>query len=93
MATSTLGTALLQGQQLLGTEGLVVDLGRGLNQVLQVRAQQEVTQVHKLAVLLVLDVDDTPPVLAGRDLLAVDDDGLLRADDGKGDQALWMVSI
>ena len=87
LAAST-SAALLQGEQLLGTECLVVDLGRGLDQVLQVGTQQKVTQVHKLAVLLILDVDDTPPVLAGRDLLASNDDGLLGTDNSKGDAVL-----
>jgi hypothetical protein len=32
-----------------------VDLRRRLDQVLQVRARQEVAQVHELAVVLILD--------------------------------------
>lgn len=50
-------TALLEGQQLLGAEGLVVDLRCRLDQVLQVRAREEVAQRHEFAVLLVLDYD------------------------------------
>lgn len=89
--------ALLQGQKLLGAEGLVVDLRRRLDEILQVRPQQEIPQVDELAVVLVLDVDDTPPVLAAADLLAVDDDGLLGADNSKGDEVLrtqcqWSLS-
>lgn len=85
---ATGGAALLQSQQLLGTEGLVVDLAGGLNQVLQVGTGQEVAQVNELAVVLVLDVDDTPAVLAAANLLAVDNNGLLTADDGEGDDIL-----
>ena len=48
-------------------------------------AGQEVAQVVELAVLLVLDVNDTPAVLAAADGLAVDDDVPLRADDSEGD--------
>lgn len=80
---------LLEGEQLLGAERLVVDLGRRLDEVLEVRPEEEVAQVHELAVLLVLDVDDAPAVLAAPDLLAVDDDVLFRADDGEGDEVLW----
>jgi len=87
-AAVALRAALLQGQQLLGAKRLVVDLRRRLDEVLEVGPQQEVPQVDELAVVLVLDVDDAPPVLPGGDLLAVDNDGLLGADDGKGDKAL-----
>lgn len=85
---AALGAALLQSKQLLGTEGLVVDLAGGLDQVLQVGAGEEVAEVDELAVSLVLDVDHAPAVLAAADLLAVDDDGLLTADDGEGDDLL-----
>src|SRR5690606_28236555 len=87
-ATAAVGTALLEGQQLLGAEGLVVSLRGSLDEVLEVGAEQEVPEVDELAVLLVLDVDDAPPVLATTDLLAVDNDVLLRADNGEGDEAL-----
>lgn len=39
---STSGAALLQCQQLLGAETLVVDLARGLDQILQMGAGKEV---------------------------------------------------
>lgn len=67
-------------------------LGGGLNEVLEVGAEQEVTKVDEFAVLLVLDVDDAPAVLAATDLLAVDNDVLLRSNNGEGDQALFGVS-
>ena len=49
--------ALLEGQQLLSTEGLVVNLGGGLDEVLKVGACEEVAEVDELAVVLVLDCD------------------------------------
>jgi hypothetical protein len=81
-------TALLQGQKLLGTESLVVDLRRSLDQVLQVSAGEEVAKVHKFTVVLILDIDDTPAVLATTDLLASDDDRLLRTDNSEWDDIL-----
>lgn len=83
MAAAALGVALLQGQQLLSTEGLIVDLRSCLDEILEVRAEQKVAQVHKLAVVLVLNIDNTPPILARRDLLAVEDDRLFRTDDSE----------
>ena len=88
-ATSVTGSAaLLQSQKLLGTEGLVVNLAGGLNEILEVGASQEIAQVYKLAVVLVLNVDDTPAVLAATNLLAVDDNGLLTTDNREGDDVL-----
>ena len=49
--------ALLERKQLLGAERLVVDLSSGFDKVLQVGAGEEVAEVHKLAVVLVLDCD------------------------------------
>ena len=49
--------ALLEGEQLLGTEGLVVDLRGGLDEVLEMGAGQEVTEVDEFAVGLVLDCE------------------------------------
>lgn len=42
---------------------------------------------------LVLDVDDTPSVLAAANLLTVDDDRLLGSDNSEGDEVLLYVSI
>lgn len=81
-------TALFQGQKLLGTESLVVDLRRRLDQILQVSASEEVAKVYEFAVGLILDIDDTPAVLATTNLLATDDDGLLRADNSEWDDVL-----
>lgn len=47
--------ALLEREQLLGAEGLVVDLRGRLDQVLQMGAREEVAKVDEFAVVLVLD--------------------------------------
>jgi hypothetical protein len=47
--------ALLEGKQLLGAEGLVVDLCGRLDQVLEVGAGEEVAEVDEFAVVLVLN--------------------------------------
>ena len=47
--------ALLEGKQLLGTEGFVVDLGGGFDEILKVGACEEVTKVDELAVVFVLN--------------------------------------
>lgn len=80
--------AFLQGQKLLGTESLVMDLAGRFNQVLQVSASQEVPQVDEFAVVLVLDVDNTPAVLSSANLLAVDDNVFLATDNGERNDVL-----
>jgi hypothetical protein len=57
--------ALLEGEQLLGTEGLVVDLRSGLDEVLQVGAGEEVAEVDEFAVALVLDWEALAACLRG----------------------------
>ena len=71
---STCCAALLECQQLLGAEGLVVYLGGSFNQVLEVGAGEEVSEVNEFTVVLILDVDNSPSVLAATDLLASNDD-------------------
>ena len=51
-----------------------MDLGRGLDQILEMSTGEEVSQVDEFAVVLVLDIDDSPSVLTATDLLAPDDD-------------------
>lgn len=80
--------ALLEGQQLLGTERLVMDLRGRLNKILEMSAEEEVPEVNELAVVLILNVDDAPPVLATTDLLAIDNNRLLGSNDGEWDQIL-----
>jgi len=61
-----------------------VDLGCGFDKVLEVSASEEVPQVNEFTMRLVLDVDDTPAVLAATDSLAVDEDIPLRANNSEG---------
>ena len=49
---------------------LVVDLACSLDEVLEVGAGEEVAEVDKLAVPLVLNVDGTPAVLASGNVAA-----------------------
>ena len=87
-AGASVGAALLEGEQLLGTECLVVDLRGGFDEILQVGSEKEVSQVDKFAVVLIFNVNDTPAVLAAANLLAIDNDGLFGTDDSKRNQAL-----
>ncbi len=65
-----------------------MDLRCRLDEVLQVRASEEVTQIDKLAVSLVFDVDRAPSVLPAADGLAVDIYVTLGTHHGKGDDGL-----
>lgn len=65
-----------------------MDLSSRLNQVLQVGPSQEVAQVHKLAVIRVLHINDTPTVFAPTDRPAFNDNVVLGADDSKGNNVL-----
>ena len=66
--------ALLKCKQLLGTESLVVDLRCRFDQILEVGAGKEVSEVDEFAVVLILNVDDSPSILASTDLLASNND-------------------
>ena len=70
-----------------------MDLRSRLDEVLEVGAEEEVPQVDEFAVVLILDVDNTPPVLATPDLLAIDNDGLLGANNSEGNQALLACQL
>lgn len=65
-----------------------MDLGRRFDKVLEVCSQEEVSQVDEFAVVLILNVDDTPTVLTTSNLVTVDNNGLLGTNDGEGDQIL-----
>ena len=65
-----------------------MDLAGGFDQILQMGTGQEVPQVDKFAVVLVLDIDNTPTVLSAADLLAIDNNVLLATDDGKRNDVL-----
>jgi len=79
---------LLEREQLLRPEGLVVDLGGSLDEVLQVRPGQEVAQMYKLAVVGVFDIHNTPAIFASTNRLAVNDHIALGADHSEGDNML-----
>jgi hypothetical protein len=49
---------------------------------------QEVSQVNKLAVILVLDVDGPPTIFPSSNSLAIDDDVALRSDDSERNHRL-----
>ena len=59
---------------MLGTEGLVVDLRGGLDEILEMGSGEEVSEVDEFTVVLIFDVDDAPSVLATTDLLASNND-------------------
>jgi hypothetical protein len=86
MATSR--AALLQREKLFGTEGLVMDLAGGLDQVLEVCTGEEVSEIDEFAMILVFHIDDTPAVLTSANLLAADDDSLLAPDNSEGNDVL-----
>lgn len=69
-----------------------MDLGSGLNKVLEMGSEQEVAEIDEFAVSLVLNVDDAPSVLTATDLLSVDNDRLLGTDDSEGDQTLLLLA-
>ena len=65
-----------------------MDLAGGFDEVLEMCADEEVSKVDELAMVLVFDIDDAPSILATSDLLAIDDDGLLAPNDRKRDHVL-----
>ena len=73
---------------MLGAEALVVDLGGCLDEVLKMGAGEEVSQIDKFAMSLVLDVNGAPAVLTPPDGFAVDGEAVFAADYGKGDDGL-----
>ncbi len=54
---------------------------------------EEISEVNEFAVVLVLNVDDSPFVLSPTDLLASNNNRLLRANNGEWDDILWKVSV
>lgn len=65
-----------------------MDLASRFDEILEMGAGKEVPQIHELAVVLILDVDNTPAVLAATDLLAINDDVLLTANNSEGNNIL-----
>ena len=60
--TTPNSAALLQGEKLLSTEALVVNLRCRLDQVLEMRAGKEVAEVDEFAVVLILDYVVLAPI-------------------------------
>lgn len=81
-------TAFLECQQLFGSECLVVDLAGGFDEILQVCSGEEIPEIDKFAVILILDIDDAPLVLATTNLLAINNDSLLASHHCKRDDVL-----
>lgn len=52
---------------------------------------KEISEVHKLAVFLALNIDDTPSVFTPTNRLSIDDYIALWAHNGEGNHALWEV--
>ena len=65
-----------------------MSLRSGLDEILKVCSEEKVTEVHKLAVVLVFNVDHAPPVLTTSNLLAIDNDRLFRTNNGEWNHAL-----
>lgn len=78
------------GDQLLRTVVLVVDVVGELAELLHVGADQHLTELDEVAVVLVVDLNDTPWVLASTDMATISSlDNLVRSDNGEGDLALF----
>lgn len=85
---STSCAALLEGEQLLGAEGLVVDLRGGFDQILEMGSGKEVSQIDEFAMVLVFNINHSPSVLAATDLLASDNNRFLRSNNREWDDVL-----
>ena len=63
-------------------------LAGSFDEVLKVSPGEKVAQINELAVVFVFDVDYAPAIQAASNLLSVDNDWLLAANNGKGDHVL-----
>lgn len=78
------------GNQLLRTVVLVVDVVGELAELLHMSADQHLTKLDKVAVVLVVDLNDTPWVLATTDMTTISSlNNLVRSDNGERDLALF----
>ena len=62
-----------------------MDLACCFNKVLEVGSDEEVAEIHELAMIFVLDIDDAPSILSASNLLTIDNNGLFAADYSKWD--------
>lgn len=65
-----------------------MDLACCFDKVLKMGASQEVPQIHKLAVVLILHINDAPSILTATNLLTIDNDCFLTADDSEWNDIL-----
>lgn len=77
------GGRLFESKELFRPESFIVHLCSGFNEILQVSSRKEVSQVNKLAMSFILDVDNPPPVLPSTHGFAINDDTSFRANDGE----------
>lgn len=70
-----------------------MDLRGGVDQILEVSAGEEIAEVDEFAVLLILDVDRSPSVLAAAYSLAVDVDVALASNNGEWDNGLGLTLV
>lgn len=63
-----------------------MDLGGGLDKILEMGPRQEVPQQDELAVVFILDVDDAPAVLSTSNGASAHDDGVLGPYHGEGNE-------
>ena len=67
-----------------------MDLRCGLDQILEMGAGKEVSEVDEFAMVLILNIDNSPSVLTTTDLLAPNDDRLLRTYNSEWDDVLMI---
>ena len=70
-----------------------MDLRCRFDQILKMGTGEEVSEVDEFAVVLILNVDDSPSVLASTHLLASNNDRLLRSNNSKGDDVLNTILV
>jgi hypothetical protein len=68
-----------------------VNLRSGFDEVLEMCSGEEVSKIDEFAVVLVLDVDNTPSVLTSTDLLSSNNNGLLGTDNGEWNDVLHRI--
>lgn len=74
---------LLQSHELFRTESLIMNLGSGIYEVLQMSGNQEISKVGEFTVGSIFDIDNPPSVLPTPELLAFDINQLVGAHHSK----------
>lgn len=65
-----------------------MNLARGLDQILEMSAEEEIAEIDEFAVVLVFNIDDAPAILSTPDLAAIDSHRLLRTNDREWNETL-----